>query len=162
MPPSVAIILLNYNSWAYTIACLESLALLDYPNARVIVVDNASPNESVAQLQTYLAQHPTIGGQAVQLIQSASNGGFSAGCNIGLQSAFNGNDDYGPCDYAWLLNNDATVEADSLRPLVQESQRTGGLVGSVVLYPDGRFQQVGTHINWWTGQCQGRATSQGP
>jgi GT2 family glycosyltransferase len=40
--PKVYIILLNYNGWADTIECLESVLRNDYPNYQVIVVDNNS------------------------------------------------------------------------------------------------------------------------
>lgn len=51
--PSVTVILLNWNGWKNTIECLESLYQIDYPNYTVIVVDNASHDQSVARLKSY-------------------------------------------------------------------------------------------------------------
>ncbi len=51
--PLVTIILLNWNGWKNTIECLESLYQMDYPNYTVIMVDNASQDQSVARLKSY-------------------------------------------------------------------------------------------------------------
>lgn len=50
MHPKVYIILVNYNGWKDTIECLESVLRSDYPNFQVIVVDNASTDNSVAHI----------------------------------------------------------------------------------------------------------------
>ena len=44
--PRVGIVVLNLNGWRDTIACIESLRLLDYQNVRLYVVDNASADGS--------------------------------------------------------------------------------------------------------------------
>jgi len=49
--PFVYVILLNWNGWQYTTKCIESLRRLNYPNYRVVVVDNGSTDESVARLK---------------------------------------------------------------------------------------------------------------
>ena len=47
MTKKVYIILLNYNGWKDTIECLESVLKNDYENYQIIVIDNASPNNSI-------------------------------------------------------------------------------------------------------------------
>ncbi len=54
-PPSVGIVLLNWNRWKFTLACLESLFRLDYPNCFVIVCDNDSSDGSIAKFQEWAA-----------------------------------------------------------------------------------------------------------
>lgn len=44
--PLVFIIVLNWNGWRDTVECLETLQQLDYPNYRVVVVDNGSNDNS--------------------------------------------------------------------------------------------------------------------
>jgi len=44
--PRVYVCLLNWNGWADTITCLESLLRGDYPNFQVVVCDNASADGS--------------------------------------------------------------------------------------------------------------------
>lgn len=51
--PEVYIILLNYNGWSDTLECLESLLRIDYPNYRVVVVDNHSADGSMEYLQAW-------------------------------------------------------------------------------------------------------------
>jgi GT2 family glycosyltransferase len=49
-PPLVWILLINWNTWKDTVECLESLLRQDYPNYRVVICDNGSSDDSVAQL----------------------------------------------------------------------------------------------------------------
>jgi hypothetical protein len=38
--PRVSVVILNWNGWADTIECLESLYQINYPNYDVVLVDN--------------------------------------------------------------------------------------------------------------------------
>jgi len=49
----VAIIILNWNGWQDTIECLESVYQIDYPDYEVIVVDNASTDNSIEKIKEY-------------------------------------------------------------------------------------------------------------
>jgi len=51
--PRVSIIILNWNGWKDTIECLESLFQITYPNYDVIVVDNASDDDSLVKIQDF-------------------------------------------------------------------------------------------------------------
>jgi len=53
MSPKVAIIILNWNGWEDTIECLESLYQINYPNFDLILVDNASKDNSVEKIKEY-------------------------------------------------------------------------------------------------------------
>ena len=53
MAATVSIIILNYRNAPDTIECLESVFRLDYPDFKVVVVDNASGDDSVQQLQDW-------------------------------------------------------------------------------------------------------------
>ena len=46
MPPVVGIVLVNYNGMRFVPECLELLAAMDYPTARIVLVDNASTDGS--------------------------------------------------------------------------------------------------------------------
>lgn len=54
MFPKVSIIILNWNGWKDTIECLESLYQINYQNYDVIVVDNASKDESLEKIKEYV------------------------------------------------------------------------------------------------------------
>jgi GT2 family glycosyltransferase len=144
--PLVYILLLNYRGARHTLACLDSLRQLEYPNRRILVIDNASPDDSMNVLQAHPGEF--------HLIPSGENLGYSGGNNLGIQHAMA--DAGSEADaFIWLLNNDTTVAPDALTALVREAQQTGGLAGSLLLYTDGRYQQVGTRLNWWTGSAKG-------
>lgn len=49
-PASVYVVLVNWNGWAHTLACLESLFRLRNPGARVIVCDNGSTDGSMQRI----------------------------------------------------------------------------------------------------------------
>jgi len=53
MHQKVAIIILNWNSWKDTIECLESVYQIEYPCFDIIVVDNASKDDSVERIEGY-------------------------------------------------------------------------------------------------------------
>ena len=51
--PRVSIIILNWNSSEDTIECLESLLQINYPNFDIILVDNASEDDSIERIREY-------------------------------------------------------------------------------------------------------------
>lgn len=113
---------LNWNGWQDTIACVESLLSQDYPALSILVVDNQSTNDSVARIEAALP--------SVDLIIADSNRGFSAGCNIGIVEALKRD-----TDFVWLLNNDTIAPPDTLSKLVAASATSkAGIVGSVLRY----------------------------
>src|SRR5580698_3397724 len=91
--PLVCCVLVNWNGWQDTIDCLQSLALQDYQDLHVVVVDNSSTDDSVARIYESCP--------GIEVIEAAANQGFSAGCNLGIRRAFEIN-----AKFVWLLNND--------------------------------------------------------
>lgn len=173
-PPRVGIVLVNYKGAEDTIHCLKSLAQLTYPNVQAFVVDNYSQDHSVSTLRAVQDSE----GCPVPFIflESEQNTGFSGGNNIAIRYMMDQNEEIGQkiaegdlspsekdeleakrYDYVWLLNNDTTVESSSLGHLLEVAGQTGGLVGSLLLYPDKTYQQVGTQFNWETGGVRGYA-----
>ncbi len=117
---SAAIIVLNWNSPDDTICCLESLlALSDSDLVTIIVCDNHSDDGSVDVITRWAFQHfpqvldNTLDQAQFILFQIASNSGYAAGNNVGLQYAV----DHG-FKYAWILNNDTVVNENALTTLV--------------------------------------------
>jgi GT2 family glycosyltransferase len=51
--PRVSIIILNWNGWEDTTECLESVYQINYPNFDVILVDNASEDDSLEKIRDY-------------------------------------------------------------------------------------------------------------
>ena len=145
----VYIIVLNYRGAEDTISCLQSLAGLNYPDYHLIVVDNASGDGSVEQLK----QFQTNFQKSFVLIESPENTGYSGGNNLGIRHVLALPQSENAS--IWLLNNDTTVDPDALTLMMAQAQQRGGLVGPLIMYPDGSYQQVGVKINWWTGGTRG-------
>lgn len=112
---SVAIILVNWNGLTFTRACLESLKKVDFPNFRVMVVDNASAKNEGEVLGVEFPE--------IILIKNRENLGFSGGNNVGIRKAL----EMG-FSHILLLNNDTIVEPDFLGKMVlkmKESAKIG-------------------------------------
>ncbi len=146
--PSVAIIVLNWNGYDYTYACLSSLQNIDYPNFNVILVDNASHNQEGVRLK---ADFPEV-----DLIINAQNLGFSGGNNVGIQSAL----DQG-YDYIMLLNNDTEVERNFLTEMIHTMKGLPdtGIVQPLICFLDSR-NQVWSAGGKWVSKL-GRAVTMG-
>jgi GT2 family glycosyltransferase len=137
--PKAFISILNWNGLVDTLECLESVYKMDYPNFEVIVVDNASSDDSVSVIKE---KYP----QAI-LIESKENIGFTGGNNIAMRYAMEHD-----AEYVWLLNNDTTVERDAMTALMRVAQSSPsiGLISSQVHYhsiPD-IPQFAGSYVDW--------------
>ncbi len=104
--PRVAIVMLSWNGREDTLACLDSLANLSYPQWFVVVVDNGSTDGSA---DAVAASHP----DAV-LVRLGRNHGFTGGTNRGIAAALERG-----ADAVVLLNNDMLVEPGFIEPLVR-------------------------------------------
>lgn len=143
-PERVAVVVLNWNGWQDTAACLESLRHLDVV-LRVVVVDNGSTDGSPDRIRT---EAPWV-----QLVQLPSNRGFSGGMNAGIAAVLR---EAPWVDYVWVLNNDTLAEPSTLSRMVAlgDSDSKIGIVGSRLVDADGsgRIQAMGGgSINRWLG-----------
>jgi len=139
LPSRVTTIILNWNGIADTLECVESVRNLDYPDMRIVVVDNGSTDDSTTVLRN---RYPSI-----TLLESERNLGFTGGNNLGIAKAL----EMGT-DYVWLLNNDTVVEKDALKELVKGiSESTEiGLASPFIHFYDapGEVQFRGSYIDW--------------
>jgi GT2 family glycosyltransferase len=112
--PFVWIVVLHWQGNEATKACLVSLKTLNYPNYKVLLLDNGSPDNGGASIAS--------GFPEIQYMRIANNLGFAGGANFGVKHCFSSDNNWGnSCDWVWLLNNDTTVHADSLNLLVKAS-----------------------------------------
>lgn len=107
-PVDVVVVVVNYNSGDLLQRCLAALHRQTYPSFRVVVVDNASADASLAGIRE---RYP-----AVQVLAQAENLGFAAGNNVGIAAA-------GACKWIACLNPDAFPEPDWLAELMQAAER---------------------------------------
>ncbi len=134
--PLLSIVVPVHGKWAYTRACLASIAQ-HHPSVpfEVLVIDDASPDRT-AEL--------VAASSGVRLVSTQRNVGFVGACNLGASQARG--------VYLLLLNNDTEVRPGALDALVDaaESDEEIGLVGAMLVYPDGRLQESGSII-WADG-----------
>lgn len=133
--PSVTIVVLNWNGRALLERCLPPLLQQEYPKYDVILVDNASQDDSVAYTQTRFPQ--------IQIVQNEENWGFAKGNNSGIQKATG--------DVVVLLNTDVIVQPSWLTTLIQPmiDDSKIGVTGCLLLFPDGHtIQHAGGFLEY--------------
>lgn len=101
--PSVAIVIPHCNGKEILLRCLESLQSDGYDDKRVILVDNASTDDSVIEARKAFPW--------LEVLALGRNLGFSGGINAGIR--------YADAEIVVLLNNDTVVSPGWLHPLVQ-------------------------------------------
>jgi GT2 family glycosyltransferase len=117
----VTVVVVNYNGRYFLDACLSSLRDQELPPREVILVDNASSDDSVAWARK---NHPWI-----RVIEADENLGYCGGNNLGIQLSRE--------PYVALLNNDTKVEPTWLRYLFEALEADPGAAASssLVLLP---------------------------
>jgi len=135
--PVVSVVVVVWNHADLTLKCLQALAEQTEVAAEIIIVDNASTDETVDLLAR-------IGGATV--IRNSSNLGFTVAINIGAKAARG--------EFILFVNNDATLEPGAIRHMVNTARRSRSIaaVGGKLVYPDGRLQEAGSVI-WSDGSC---------
>jgi GT2 family glycosyltransferase len=144
----VCVIIVNWNGWQDTISCLKSILLSKTQPERIIVCDNGSSDRSPELILSWVAEHKEFvldkhkeGDLSLEnrnsilftLLRNDSNLGYAAGNNKGIQFALSEN----KFQFIWLLNNDASVQFNSLGELLRCSRESSaGIFGSTIVYDD--------------------------
>ncbi|MBY0435774.1 MAG: glycosyltransferase family 2 protein [Cyclobacteriaceae bacterium] len=189
MTDNVCVILVNYSGHRDTIECLESVLKSTHQNFQVVVVDNSEGDHSINEIYLWarggrensittnfrehvlplstkpiscgLLSEDELGRSAglidekILLIKSKKNRGFAGGNNIGLDYFLKVPD----FNYAWLLNNDTVIKADTLNNFVlcagKTSERTGIVGGKLFdYYNRSILQAVGGRYYKWFGKVR--------
>lgn len=119
--PLVSIVIPNWNGQEYLQTCLTALLRQTYTNIEVLVVDNASADNSVQ----YIKEHFSW----VRLIELPENRGFTGATNAGIRASTG--------EVVALLNNDTEADANWVALLVQalaENPDAGSAVGKIYLF----------------------------
>jgi GT2 family glycosyltransferase len=120
--PRCSVIVVTYNSGAQIEACLRALSSED---CEIIVVDNASQDDTVERVQALEGNLP------LQLITISRNVGFAAGVNQGVRAASG--------DVLLILNPDAEAEAGAIGAMLDCMAATGASVaGGELVESDGK------------------------
>lgn len=136
----IYIVLVNYNGYKDTIECINSLKKISYKNYKIVIVDNASSDDSLNILKQEIND--------CVIIESEKNLGFAGGNNLGIKYALDHN-----AYYIMLLNNDTLVEMDFLDNMLNSFNKDDriGLVGcKIMYYPEKNIIWYGGgYIDWF-------------
>ncbi len=138
--PLVTAVVLTYNEADDTIACVRSLLADNYPNLRVVIVDNGSTDGGLERIRRAFP--------AIEVIQRARNGGYASGNNAGIRFALRRQS-----DYVLISNSDVVVQKGFLTPLVDVAERAhdvGVVIGTIryqanpeeIYYAAGKFSRL--------------------
>lgn len=142
--PRVSILLVLYNQAPLTLLCLESIARHAPPPYEVVIVDNASSDDTGRMLEHV---------HNARIIRNTDNEGFVRAVNLGAGVSRG--------EYLLLLNNDAMLHAGSIESALAvfgEVPRTGAVGGKILLL-DGKLQEAGSII-FADGSCLGYGRNQ--
>lgn len=145
--PRVSIILVLYNRAELSFKCIESIIAHCTDTYELIVVDNASSD------QTDMLLDRLMGG--VKVIANQDNVGFLRACNQAAHEAVG--------DYILLLNNDAEIYPQAIENALEvfEQEPDVGAVGGKIVLLDGTLQEAGSII-WNQGSCLGYGRGDDP
>jgi len=125
----VSVIIVNWNTCKVTCDCLRSIyAQTATSKSEVIVIDNASTDESVRMIKEKFPQ--------VTLIENSENKGFAAANNQGIRIAQG--------RYILLLNSDTLILDNAIFKTVAfaDTHPEAAVVGCKVLNPDRTLQRT--------------------
>lgn len=136
--PLVSIVIPVYNQFNYTYNCIKSIVRnsgsIEY---EILVADDCS-TDLTTRIQEII--------DGLILVVNPKNLRFLHNCNNASKIAKG--------KYILFLNNDTQVQENWLEPLVEliQQDKSIGLVGSKLVYPDGRLQEAGG-IFWKDGSA---------
>ena len=136
----VQVQIVNYMKWDLTVSCIRSIQDQDYNNFRIIVIDNASTNDSIQQIKKCC---PTI-----PIIDSKINLGWGGGQNLGFfYDGFKNQS-----EFYLTVNSDTVLEKDCLSRLVKTiKDHPGCAIVSPIMYRDfgkTRIDNVGYNLSY--------------
>ena len=135
--PLVHVLVINWNGRDHVEECFGSLLAGAYSNARFILIDNGSTDDSVALVRSKFG-----GDRRVEILELGENLGWSRGNNVGIRRAIEKD-----ADYIFLLNNDTNMATDAIENLVamaESDSRLGALAPKMLMYDNpGLLNSVG-------------------
>ncbi|MGQ9510070.1 MAG: glycosyltransferase family 2 protein, partial [Thermodesulfobacteriota bacterium] len=141
--PLISVIILNWNGKHFLQKCIVSVLNQTYPNLEIIVVDNASTDDSLKWLTSFSNQ--------IKVVYNFKNLGYGGGNNRGIKESKG--------SYLLILNNDTELERDCIeklwRPMVKEPRI--GVTTPKILFSHKRnlIDAAGLTI-YWDGLSIGR------
>lgn len=131
------VVILNYKTSQLTLDLIDSLKRINYHQFSIMVIDNASPDDSAQILSEYADVKGYI------FYANHINAGYATGNNIGIRYAIQHK-----YRYTWILNSDVLLlDLNVLKIMVERAERDSqiGVVGPLIISQDGNA--VGPYIH---------------
>lgn len=125
----IAYVILHYQNIDITKKCVDSILRNDN-NSNIVLVDNASPNNSGKILKEQYLSFPNI-----HIIINTSNQGFAKGNNIGYQYAKKLG-----ATIIVVMNNDVLLEQNFKTSLLKLFEEDIDIIGPDIITPDRKHQ----------------------
>jgi N-acetylglucosaminyl-diphospho-decaprenol L-rhamnosyltransferase len=138
-----AVVVVTHNSAAALTALTPTLEAQLRADDQLVIVDNASGDDSIALARSLLAR--------ARVIEAPSNGGFAAGCRLGVQAS--------SAPLVLLLNPDTVLGDGALERLraVAAAEPAWAAWQPAVMLADGRINSAGGVVHFlgvgWAGKC---------
>ncbi len=140
---TVTVIICNHNREQLVLECLQSVFQQSFKPGSVLVVDNASTDDSVASIGRKFPDR-------VEILPNAENLGSAGGFAVGMKEALAGS-----AHYVLLLDSDTLLREDALEHLVNHIQDYPecGVAGAKIMTAKNRatIQEFGAFIDWEKG-----------
>jgi len=136
----VSIIIVTRNRQEEVLACLKSILGMNYPNFEIILVDNASSDNTIKEVKTKFPK--------VKIVKSEKNLGACGGKNLGEKQAKG--------EHLFFLDSDTIVDKELLSEMVKiaESEAKIGMVCPKMYFFDKK------NVIWYAGASVNLLTSQ--
>ncbi|PIS14588.1 hypothetical protein COT64_01705 [Candidatus Shapirobacteria bacterium CG09_land_8_20_14_0_10_39_12] len=138
----VSVIIVTRDRQRQVSECIKSVSLSDYPFFEIILIDNASKDETVTEIKKHFPK--------VKILTSAKNLGANGGKNLGQKQAKG--------DYFFFLDSDTVVDKKLLSELVKVAQSDPqiGMVCPKMYYFDKKdvIWYAGAYINFLTSRAK--------
>ncbi len=130
MMRKTATILVNYDGFHHTIECVKTLLNQTVPLHKIVIVDNASPNNDYEKLKEVFSNE-----SKVVVLKTPKNGGFAYGNNFGIKYAM----EHSKPDFFLLINNDTIADRHLHEELLRayerfKDQKIGIVTGKIYYY----------------------------
>jgi O-antigen biosynthesis protein len=130
--PLVSAVMVLYGGWKLATRAISALADNTEAVFELVLVDNASPDDSLARVEEHV--------EGATIIRNETNLGFGSASNQGAERARG--------RYLCLLNSDALAEPDWLPPLIETIEEPGvGAVVPMYLNENGTLQEAGSVVD---------------
>ncbi|MEW4528557.1 glycosyltransferase [Maioricimonas sp. JC845] len=131
--PRASVIICVYNRARQVLPCLESLLASTFDDFEIVLVDDASTDESPEVLARYRDDHPE---RSIRIVRNEINKGISGARNAGIDAARG--------ELVFFTDSDCTVKPDWLQQMVAvfDDDAVSAVAGTVVDPPPRNWAEM--------------------